>query len=125
MSSTKIAETADLTCLTMAFGVNRRCDNANFEATAAESAFERRGHGVRGLSDGDDKNALVRIQIVQVFADAKYATLAVHVPGEGAFDGGVLERRGKDFAGDFAHASELVGALGSQVGHERDYRDCR
>ena len=84
--------------------------------------FERCSHGVRGFSNGDDEDALVGIEIVEVFADAQNAALTVHVAGKRAFYGGVFERGGEDLAGDFAHAAELLVALGSQVGHGRDYR---
>ena len=104
MPAAKIPETAHL-----AGGFDGRCDNA-FEA-AAELGFESGGHGVRRLPDGDDEDALVGIEIVQVVADAQDTALAVHVAGEGAFDGGVLERGGEDLAGDVAHVAELLFAL--------------
>ncbi len=54
--------------------------------------FESGGHRVRGLSDGDDEDALVRIEIVQIVADAQNTALTVHVAGKSALDGGVLQR---------------------------------
>jgi hypothetical protein len=35
----------------------------------------------------------------------------------------VLERGGEDFAGDFAHAAELVLAFGGHLRHGRDYKE--
>jgi hypothetical protein len=69
--------------------------------------FESGGHGVRGFSDGDYKDATVGIEIVKVVADAEQTALAVQVAGEGAFDRCVLERGGENFAGRVAHAREL------------------
>src|ERR1700687_1519225 len=83
--------------------------------------FESRGHGVRGLSDGDDEDAIVGIEIVQIVADAQNAALTVHVAGEGVFDGGILQRCGEDLTGGVAHAAELLIALGRYREHGRDY----
>ncbi len=110
MSAAKIAETADL-----AHGIDRRCDDA-LEA-AAELGFESGGHGVRGLSYGDYEDAVVGIEIMQVFADAQDAALTMHVAGEGGFNGGVFQGGGEYLASDFAHTSELLVAGGSQAGH--------
>ncbi len=119
MASAKIAEAVDLVR-----GFDRRCDDASrLLPLASDLGFESGGHGVRGLADGDDEDAIVGIEMVEVFADAQDAALAVHVAGEGGFDGGVFEGRGEYLAGGFAHAGELLLALGSQVGHGRDYRD--
>ena len=84
--------------------------------------FESGGHGVRGFSDGDDEDTAVRVKIVEIVADAQDAARAVHIAGEGAFDGGVLQCGSEYLAGDFAHVAELLVALRSQVGHGRDYR---
>jgi len=72
---------------------------------------------VCGLPDGDDEDAMVGIEIVEIVADAQDAALTVDVAGEGAFDLGVLERGSEDLTGDFAHAAELLFALGGQSGH--------
>jgi len=116
MSAAKIAEAADLACR-----FDRRCDDA-FEG-AADLGFESCGHGVRGFSDGNYEDAVVGVEVVEIVSDAQDSALAVDVAGEGGFDGGMLERGGEDLTGDFAHAAELLLALGSQVGHGRDYRD--
>ena len=114
MSAMKITEAAHLTCLklTRRFDrrLDRRCDDA-FEA-AAHLGFESGGHGMRRLSDGDHEDAIVGIKMVQIFADAQHTPLAVHVAREGVFDGCVLQRRRENLAGNFAHASELLAALG-------------
>src|SRR5208282_945758 len=100
MSAAKIAEAADLIR-----GLDGRRDDAFESATGL--SFESGGHGVRGFADGDDEDAVVGVEIVEIFSDAQDAALTVDVAGEGAFDGGVLQRGGEDLAGDFAHVAEL------------------
>jgi len=65
-----------------------------FEA-AANLRFKRRSHGVRGFADGDHKNAVVGVEVVEIVANTQHAAVAVNMPSERAFDGGVLERRKK------------------------------
>ena len=102
MSAAKIAEAADLIGW-----LDRRCNNA-FES-AAELGFESGGHGVRSLADGDDEDALVGIEIVQVVADAQDAALAVHVAGEGAFNRGVLEGVRRKSRGRLRACEQIAG----------------
>src|ERR1700716_2396946 len=116
MSTAKITEAANLV-----YWFDRRCDDA-FEA-AAELRFESGGHGVRGLSDGDDEHTIVGIEIVQIVADAQNAALTVHVAGESVSDGGILESGRKDLARRLAHASKLLGALGRKIGHRGNYKE--
>src|ERR1700687_1453383 len=115
MCAAKIAETAHL-----AGGLNRRCDDA-FEA-AAELGFESGGHGVRGLADRNHEDAMEGIEMVQVVADAQDAALAVHITGEGTFDGSVLQGGVEYLTGDVAHAPELLVAHGRDRGHGGDYK---
>src|SRR5207245_11202058 len=112
----RIEETANLV-----HGFDRLCHDA-FEA-AAELDLESGGQGVRGLSDGDDEDAIVGIEIVQIVADAQNTALAVHVAGEGVFDGGVLKSGRKDLARRLAHASKLLGTLGREIGQGGNYKE--
>ncbi len=89
---------------------------------AAHLSFESGGHGVGGLSDGNDEDAVVGIEIVQVVANAQDTALAVHVAGESAFDGGVAERGDEDLAGDLPHLAEVLLAFGRHLRHGRDYK---
>src|ERR1035437_9665012 len=102
MSAAERAEAAYLTRW-----LDRRGDNA-FEA-AADSRFESGGHSVRGLAHGNHEDAMEGVEIVQVVANAQDAAFAVHVTGEGAFDGSVLQCGGEDLAGNRSeeHTSEL------------------
>src|SRR5271157_2812924 len=110
MSSMKIAEAADLT-----FGCDGRGNDACFEATAADLSCQGGGHGVSGLADGDNEDAVIGIEIVQVVADAQDPALAVHVAGESACDGGVVQRGDENLAGRLAHLAEVVLTFGGQL----------
>src|SRR6266576_5019451 len=100
MPSLKISEAANLVR-----GRDRRCNNAL--ETAAHLGFKGCRHGMSCLADGNHQYARVRIEIVQVFANAQHSTFATHVKGERAFDRGVLERGGEDFARNITHLPEL------------------
>ena len=47
------------------------------------ASCKRDQHGVRGFADGDDEDAAVGVEIIEVVADAQHAALAVQVAREG------------------------------------------
>ncbi len=89
MPSAKITEASQLRSR-----VDRTGDDA-FEAVS-RLHFERIHHGVRRFADGDHEHAIVRIEIVQVFADAEHSAIAIHVtlkrPVDAGFGESVLEQ---------------------------------
>src|SRR5579862_928737 len=101
MAATKVSESTNL-----AGGLNRRSHDA-FEQIP-HLAREGSGHGVRGFSDRDYKNARVCVQIMQVFANAQNPPLAMHVARKGAFDRRILERGRENFARGLSHSGELI-----------------
>jgi hypothetical protein len=111
MASVEIAEASDLIR-----GLNGGGDDA-FE-NATHLSFEGDSHGVGSFSNGDDEEAVVGVEIVEVFSDAKDAAMTVDVAGESAFDGGVGESGGENVAGGFAHVAEFALASGRKVEHE-------
>src|SRR5258705_18954 len=72
MSTLKISEAAHL-----AWGINRRCDDAL--EPAAHASFQRCHHSVSCLANRNDKDTRVRVEIVQVLANAQHATFAAHM----------------------------------------------
>jgi hypothetical protein len=112
MASAEIAEASDLIR-----GFDGGGDDA-FES-ATHLGFEGGGHGVGRLSDRDDEETMIRIEIVKVLSDAKHAAMAVNVAGEGAVDGRVSEGGGENVAGGLAHAGEFGLAGGSPIRHGR------
>ena len=83
-------------------------------------AFKSRSHGVRGFADGDHKNAIVGVKVVEILANAQDSSVAVDMPSERAFDGSVPKRGGKNVASDDAHACELLLAVGRDFRHLLD-----
>src|SRR5579872_3834888 len=70
-------------------------------------------HGVAGFTDGDDDYAGIRVQVVEIFADAHDAALGLHMAGEGFRDGGFAQGVEKNFARGLAHSAENIGIVGS------------
>src|SRR5208337_1766162 len=71
MASMKIAEAADLAGLAQSSGIDGGGDYACFGTAAADLRFERGGHGVGGFADGDDEDAVVGVEVVEIFANAQ------------------------------------------------------
>ncbi len=85
MPSAKVAEAPHLRD-----GIDRTGHNP-FE-TIPRLHLERVEHGMRRFSDGDYKNAVIRIEVMQVFADAEHAAIAIHMTLERPIDACVSER---------------------------------
>src|SRR5450755_2380328 len=101
MSPSKIAQAAYL-----ARWFHRRRHDAL--KTASRLSLKSRRHGVRRLANGNREHALIRIEMIQIFADAQDAVLAMHVARERAFDGSILQRRSEDLSRRITHACELL-----------------
>ena len=97
-------------------GLDRAGDDA-FELCVANLRGERLGHGVPGFADRDDEHAPVGVEVVEIFADAQDAALAVHVASERSRNAGFSERVLEDLARCVAHGGEEGG-----IGHKVDYR---
>jgi hypothetical protein len=52
----------------------------------ADLVAESAKHGMCGFANGDDEDARIGVQVVQVITEAKDTALAVHVAFEGVID---------------------------------------
>src|SRR5262249_29027987 len=61
------------------------------------------GHAMAGLAEGNSQYARIRLQVVEIVANAQHAALIVHVPRESPLDAGFVQRVRKDFSRHGAH----------------------
>src|SRR5204862_4030403 len=89
--------------------------------SAPRLRFKRRHHRVPSLADRYHQYSRIRIEVVQVFANAQQATLATHMARECTFNRRVFERGSEDVARNLAHPPELLVAQRLSVRHRGDY----
>ena len=76
--------------------------------------FERIDHGMRGFADGDHEHAAIRIQVMQVFANAEHSAIAIHMALKCPVDAGFAERMLKQMTRSDPHVQGKLLAIGGR-----------
>ena len=107
MASAKVAKTPNL---------RNRIDRTGHDAfeAIARLHFKRIDHGMRRFADGDHQHALVRIEVMQVLADAQHSAIAIHMTLKCPVDAGFLEGMLKQVAGGDPHVQRKLFAVGGR-----------
>src|SRR5437763_13242438 len=86
--------------ITKVFKLATRISYVNDKAAQSDAGGlqQRTSHGVCRFAERNHQHAGVVRQAIQVFADAKHAPVAVHIPVKGALNAGFGKRPKKDLA---------------------------